>query len=311
MLKRLIWLVMACVLISVPVFAQTYVRPSKGANIAAFSSLFLASTTNSSTAIYDWSAFQGMLIRVALRNSSGHIGNLQNATNCTRLPIISVEGDTSTAFTTSSPPVGTHGNLNLSVDASHDWQQRILSVGNIPQYVRLTITTGVAPVGGASQCYADIDLTPIPFAEVGKVEGLYHTGDSPNEVFPVIVGGRNLNGGVFVDEVRVHRSSTAMLVRDGAVSAPIDNGLISVTTTARLMAASNNNRTKVLLQNQSTVIVYCHHDNTVTTTAFTFTLKAATATSDGSGGSLLLEGYYGNVYFTTASGTNSVGVFSW
>lgn len=139
------------------VVQPSYVRPSKGAPIV-LATVTATSTmaTYTTSAIFDWSAFAGVVITADI--TSGPTGTF---TACRYGARVKSLGGTSTA-----------GNFFLLNVANNDYQAATSQswyVRVLPTYLRFTIGTYEAAASGQPSCTYKITATPLPFDYAGQL----------------------------------------------------------------------------------------------------------------------------------------------
>jgi hypothetical protein len=142
---------------SAQVVQPSYVRPSKGAPIV-LATVTATSTmaTYTTSAIFDWSAFAGVVITADI--TSGPTGTF---TACRYGARVKSLGGTSTA-----------GNFFLLNVANNDYQAATSQswyVRVLPTYLRFTIGTYEAVASGQPSCTYKITATPLPFDYAGQL----------------------------------------------------------------------------------------------------------------------------------------------
>jgi hypothetical protein len=166
---------------SAQVVQPSYVRPSKGAPIV-LATVTATSTmaTYTTSAIFDWSAFAGVVITADI--TSGPTGTF---TACRYGARVKSLGGTSTA-----------GNFFLLNVANNDYQAATSQswyVRVLPTYLRFTIGTYEAAASGQPSCTYKITATPLPFDYAGQlvstgVVGTYAASNNPEDPYsPAVV----------------------------------------------------------------------------------------------------------------------------
>jgi hypothetical protein len=142
---------------SAQVVQPSYVRPSKGAPIvlATVTATSVAATYTTS-AIFDWSAFAGVVITADI--TSGPTGTF---TACRYGARVKSLGGTSTAGNFFPLSVA---NNDYKTSISQSWYVRVL-----PGYLRFVIGTAQFNVDGQSSCTYKITATPLPFDYSGQL----------------------------------------------------------------------------------------------------------------------------------------------
>lgn len=143
---------------SAQVVQPSYVRPSKGAPIvlATVTATSVAATYTTS-AIFDWSAFAGVVVTVNL--TAGPSGTF---TSCRYGARVRAFGGATTN------PVDFFGlnvaNNDYKTNTSQSWYVRVL-----PGYLRFLIGTEQFDINGQSSCTYKITATPLPFDYSGQL----------------------------------------------------------------------------------------------------------------------------------------------
>jgi hypothetical protein len=281
----------------------TYVRPSKGQVIDA--ARIQQNTATTTSALFDWTAFSSATTSVKFLNATGGACACPAGNKCTLEIIYKIVGSTA-----KTGPFSEIDGIGATVPVFGNTAEDGFEIGttniSLP-YIKLTAETGPftnvtlgAPI--ATACFVTFTLTPNAFTYRTRVEGLAGARTLLRaNASPVVIGGSDYQIDGFQNVVPY----MARVNEDGMLAVGFGAGSPTLPLLANgggplTVAASPAAATKVFdfgppfsalsglrIENVGTNFVVCaagKDSNQVSLTNYSFALKAATATNNGTGG---------------------------
>lgn len=312
----------------------TYTRPSKGKTLTVFTNFSLdVSLAYQDSAVFDWTAFTAIQIRVSVSNTPSA---------CSNTPRVLVSGATEPGgvFLQESDPAS-----QTDIDGSA--AAVTYTVGNLSPYIKLRI--GAMPGIGMASCVATVTVVPFPVDQTFRsVGGIYSLTDSIklSKLNPSIGGGVRLGppatfSGDYnpfaltaVNSVSFSRydQNSTMLTTNGTSAPPLtivppvtvgggaEVEVFNIGDLNTLGQDSYVKPTNITVENTGTAAAFCAFVSVpplalpipaVSPVNYSFILKAAAVAGDGTGGSRTFYSIirpYSAIRCITAGGATAVAV---
>lgn len=273
--------------------AQTYVRPSKGSQVAVYTlpvtyPVPAPPGTLYYSAFFDMTAFSAMQVSISYPNGDpGYVCAVE----------ITVEGALDPTQGSIPGLVQDPDSVQQFISGGFPTPQYSYAVSNLPPYIRFKLNPRPTIAGFpayTSICTSPqtVTMVPLPFNDRIELTGGLVNGTSvPAAVYPVVLGGNVALYGYF-QSIKLDQNGYASEGRPadtGETGMNITEGPLVINSTPTTILSGGftlgGEGTAYTFQNQSTQPVYCKikYGTPVTTTDYQFVLPPSATLQDGTG----------------------------